>query len=326
MPYTADINRANPACFLFLIDQSLSMSNPLGSLPGKPPGPPKMNAAADAINHIMDSLAQRCSQGMEVRDYFDIGILGYGFRQEMPYQEIIALEYINYYDDRENVVQRIRGREYNPNRHKPVYRELVISTLPGTTPERPFLSISRVVDVSELEERKVIERDISENVVEVTRRFPVWLRPHAGIGTPVCRALNVASQSVAQWIQGHQDSFPPIIINIGDGEATDGDPEPAARDIMNLRTRDGNVLIFNCHLSETASYPRQYPDQEADLPDAYARQMFRMSSVLPPAFMQHAASLEIPVGELSRGYIFNADMVSLVQFLDIGTRGPSNLR
>ncbi|MBW7886468.1 MAG: VWA domain-containing protein, partial [Caldilineaceae bacterium] len=31
------------------------------------------------------------------------------------------------------------------------------------------------------------------------------------------------------------------------------------------------------------------------------------------------------VSENSRGFVFNADMVSLIKFLDIGTR-PSNLR
>jgi len=31
------------------------------------------------------------------------------------------------------------------------------------------------------------------------------------------------------------------------------------------------------------------------------------------------------MNENSRGFVFNADMTSLVQFLDIGTRGPSNV-
>ena len=30
MPYTAEISRANPTCFLFLIDQSGSMADPFG--------------------------------------------------------------------------------------------------------------------------------------------------------------------------------------------------------------------------------------------------------------------------------------------------------
>ena len=84
--------------------------------------------------------------------------------------------------------------------------------------------------------------------------------------------------------------------------------------------------MFNCHLSEASATPIQYPDSESSLPDSYARQMFRMSSVLPPGSRDHAARLGIPVGAESRCCVFNADMVSLVQFLDIGTRGSVDLR
>ena len=53
--------------------------------------------------------------------------------------------------------------------------------------------------------------------------------------------------------------------------------------------------------------------------------LFRMSSVLP-SYMQTAARQEgYGVSDGSRGFVFNADMVSVIRFLDIGTR-PSNLR
>ena len=35
MPYAADISRANPACFFFLIDQSGSMTQALSGQPGQ---------------------------------------------------------------------------------------------------------------------------------------------------------------------------------------------------------------------------------------------------------------------------------------------------
>ena len=34
----------------------------------------------------------------------------------------------------------------------------------------------------------------------------------------------------------------------------------------------------------------------------------------------------LPVTEGSRGYVYNADLVALVQFLDIGTRAATDLR
>ena len=44
MPYTADISRNSPGCFLFLIDQSASMRAALGGKPDQR----KMDGAADA--------------------------------------------------------------------------------------------------------------------------------------------------------------------------------------------------------------------------------------------------------------------------------------
>ena len=73
MPYTADISRKTPGCFLFLIDQSGSMTEALGGQPGLR----KMDGAADAVNRILDAISQRCSQGMDVRDYFHIGVITY---------------------------------------------------------------------------------------------------------------------------------------------------------------------------------------------------------------------------------------------------------
>ena len=199
------------------------------------------------------------------------------------------------------------------------------SAFAGTSPEQPFLLISQVVDLAEVEERQVRESDGAGGLVEVTRKVPVWFRPAAEYGTPMCEALAIASRSLLTWTDNHPDSFPPIVINISDGAATDGDPEPQALEIMNLATNDGNALLFNVHLSETAATPIQYPDGEDGLPDDLAKRLFRMSSVLPEPSRELAASMDLQVSEHSRGFVFNANLESLVQFLDIGTRGPSNL-
>ena len=285
MPYTADISRTNPACFLFLIDQSGSMA---GALSGQP-GQRKMDQAADAINRILDTLAQRCSQGMDIRDYFHVAVIGYNT------------------DSRGNPI--------------------ITSVLPGTTTEQPFLLISQVVDVAEVEERQVKESDGAGGLVEVTRRFPVWLRPHAEYGTPMCGALESAARALEEWVGRYPDSFPPIVINVSDGAASDGDSEGSAKKIASLQTADGSVLFFNIHLSESDAMPIQYPDTEGRLPqDDYAQAMFRMSSPLPESSRSQATSLDLVVNDDSRGYVFNADMAALVQFLDIGTRAASNLQ
>lgn len=284
MSYQADISRNNPGCFLFLIDQSGSMAGPLGGQTELM----KMDGAADAVNRILDAISQRCSQGMEIRDYFDIGVIGYG-------------------TDRTG-------------------RPELASALPGTSPEQPFLSVSEVVDAADVQERQVKEPDGAGGVVEVTRKFPVWLRPVAGYGTPMCDALSAAAAALEDWIARHPDSYPPMVISVTDGAANDGNPVPIAEQIMALATSDGNVLIYNAHLSEMSAMPVQYPSEESQLPpDEYAVQMFRMSSAFPGPVVELAANMGLSVSEGSRGYVYNADMVTLVQFLDIGTRAASDL-
>ena len=284
MPYTADISRNNPGCFLFLLDQSGSM---LGALGGQP-GLRKMDGAADAINRVLDAVSQRCSQGLDIRDYFHIGVV-----------------------------------TYNTDGGA---RSTLGTAFPGTSPEQPFLTVSQVVDVAEVEERQVKESDGAGGLVEVTRRVPVWLRPTASYGTPMCEALSAASKALQDWTAQHPDSYPPMVINVTDGDATDGNPEPLAQEIMALGTNDGNALLYNAHISEMSAMPVQYPAEEGGLPqDEYAARLFRMSSVFPDPVRDLAASMGLPVTQGSRGYVFNADMVALVQFLDIGTRAATNL-
>src|SRR4029079_248660 len=74
MPYSAQISRTNPACILFLIDQSKSMDEPID------PGDPQTKAVlvAEAINKLLQNIVLRSAKADGVRDYFRIGVIGYG--------------------------------------------------------------------------------------------------------------------------------------------------------------------------------------------------------------------------------------------------------
>lgn len=120
-------------------------------------------------------------------------------------------------------------------------------------------------------------------------------------------------------------SFPPTVIHITDGESTDGDPTNTAENIKKLATNDGNVLLFNLHFSSNRAIPISYPDNESGLPDQYAQMLFRISSTLPDHIRDAAKKESYRVSEESRGFAFNADIVELIRFVEIGTR-PSNLR
>src|SRR5919109_34676 len=74
MAYQAEISRSNPTCFLFLVDQSGSMADPFAGSSGRS----KADELATILNRLLASLVIRCSKDEGVRDYFEVGVLGYG--------------------------------------------------------------------------------------------------------------------------------------------------------------------------------------------------------------------------------------------------------
>jgi hypothetical protein len=276
MAYQADISRANPGCFLFLLDQSGSMADDFSGTTGHS----KAQELATIINRLLASLVIRCSKDEGVRDYFDVGVIGYGAR--------------------------------------------VKSAL--NTGNGPIVPISRLAnDPIRIEEKLQKVPDGAGGLVQQTVKFPVWVDPQADGGTPMTEALAQGKQALEDWVQQHANAFPPIVFNITDGEATDGDPSSAAGALKGLGTGDGTALLFNVHLSERRAPAVEFPSSDEQLPDSFARRLFGMSSQLPPHLQLAARQEGYAVDEETRGFVFNADAASVIQFLDIGTR-PANLR
>ena len=75
MAYSAEISRRNPSCIFFLFDQSGSMADPF---PGGTER--KADALATIANRTLSRLVVRCTFGEEIRDYFHLGVIGYGGR------------------------------------------------------------------------------------------------------------------------------------------------------------------------------------------------------------------------------------------------------
>ena len=176
-----------------------------------------------------------------------------------------------------------------------------------------------------IEERIKKSDDGAGGVMDQTVKFPVWFDPYWKGGTPMCAALKEATRIVETWCQEHPKGFPPIIINITDGEATDGDLVAEARKLTAVGCDDGSVLVFNIHLSSTAGPSIELPTNANQLPDQHAKQLFEASSRLTPFMVARAKELGMPAAENSRGFIFNAQPLHVIHFLDIGTR-PANVR
>lgn len=280
MPYSAEISRTNPSCILFLLDQSGSMQD---DLPGET-GRKKADSLATVINRLLQNLVLKCAKSEGVRDYYYIGIIGYGGKVAPAFAGALS------------------GRELVP-----------ISEI-ANSPAR-------------IEERIRKTDDGAGGLVNQTIKFPVWFDAVARGGTPMCQALATAGRILQGWLAQHPDCYPPIVINITDGESTDGNPETAANNLRELRSTDGPVLCFNIHISSTQVTPIDFPANPDELTDEHARVLFNLSSPLPDQMRGMAEQDGKRVLPGARGFVFNADMVSLINFLDIGTRvADSNLR
>jgi hypothetical protein len=196
----------------------------------------------------------------------------------------------------------------------------------GTLAGRQLVPLSEVANSpARIEERNKKVPDGAGGLVEQSVRFPIWFEPVASGATPMNQALGQAKGVIENWLSQHPDCFPPTVINITDGEATDGDPSSAAEQIRQLKSSDGDVLLFNIHCSSQRSQPIAFPTSDAGLPDQFARQLFGMSSVLTPRMVTLASEHGYSAGEGARGFVFNAEMPEAIAALDIGTR-PSELK
>jgi len=274
--YSAEISRQNPGCFLFLLDQSLSMSDPFAG----DSATRKANAAADAINNLIRTLIMRCTKNAKEgpRDYFDVGVIGYGSSQGV-------------------------GPSFG-----------------GALRGKALVSISELAkNPVRVETRMRKVPDGAGGLVETARKFPVWFEPVAETGTPMLEAMQYAHKTLKQWTDKHRASYPPVVINITDGEPNT-DPTAAARALTALSVDDGNVLLYNLHLSSLAREPILFPASPSALPDKFATMLFEMSSVFPDNVRHEFAEERYSVEPASRGFVFNTNAEELIRFIQIGTR------
>ncbi|MFO0130951.1 MAG: vWA domain-containing protein [Pseudanabaena sp.] len=206
------------------------------------------------------------------------------------------------------------------------YNSEVTSALNGLAGDNAIAPIGKIYEnPSELEKRAQKLPDGMGGLVEVYNDFPIWFKPIASGGTAMCSVFALARILLEDWIEKHPNSYPPTIINITDGESTDGDPTEEAINLKKLNTSDGSVLLYNIHLSAEYTQPVSFPNTAEVLSDPYARLMFDLSSPLPYAAQKAAEKEGYKITPDARAFMFNADPVKLIQFLDIGTR-TENLR
>ena len=278
MSYSAEISRTHPSCFLFLIDQSASMSDNFVSIQKS-----KSTAVADAINKLLQQLVIKCAKSEGIRDYYHVGVIGYKKDTAEP-----------------AFAGAISGRDLVP-----------ISEI-ANTPAR-------------VEARTKKVSDGAGGLVETSVKFPIWFDAINEGGTPMKEAFRRANQIIDNWITEHPDCFPPVVINITDGESTDGSPLDEMKKLIGKGSSDGNVILFNVHASARATNPISFCGASTVLPDQYAQLLLEGASALPE-FMKQVAKqdYQMSLPEDAKAFILNGDIDLIITAIDIGTR-PSNL-
>jgi hypothetical protein len=268
-----EISRRNPTCYVFLIDQSGSMAEKVADDPNKS----KADKLKDFINRFLTNLVVSCTKADGVRDYFYVGVIGYGLN--------------------------------------------VGSAFIGPLANKDLVPISEIADKpARIEER--LKEDGAGGVVKT--KFPIWFDAVADGQTPMCQALNMTKGILEGWLAQHPNCHPPIVVNITDGAATDGNPLIPADELKNLKSSEGNVLLYNIHLSSGFATPIKFPNSEANLPEQYAQQLYAMSSPLTEDQINYANKThEMNIEKNSKGFVYNADPISVFLALDIGTKMAS---
>ncbi|MDR1975607.1 MAG: hypothetical protein LBQ18_01300 [Campylobacteraceae bacterium] len=191
--------------------------------------------------------------------------------------------------------------------------------------DKPILSyISEVAaNVKKVEHiTEKVDNGLGE-IVDKVVEFPVWMEADADGETPMCEAFGLARETLEEWCKDNPDSYPPTLIHITDGDSTDGNPQELAESIKRLGTIYGTALIFNLHVSSFDTNTIEYPSNDNSIKDEYAKMLFKMSSIFPEHLIGKASDRGYRVVNNSRGFIFNADAVDIVNFLEIGTL-PTN--
>ena len=205
---------------------------------------------------------------------------------------------------------------------------------------RMLLSEDGFVSVKSLAERIPEAATISfeesmpdKTTALVKHHIHPWIEPKAEGNTPMYEALLRIREMVEEWCEQEQNrqSFPPIVFNITDGEASDCDDNElryAADMLRRTGTEDGQTLLINIHLSTDLSLPSMIFPMAEELLSAnrYARLLAECSSLMPESFNAEIGELKISASTPPyRGMGYNASVIELLSIINIGSRSITNM-
>ncbi|MFB2876639.1 vWA domain-containing protein [Floridanema aerugineum] len=188
------------------------------------------------------------------------------------------------------------------------------------------LFLEKVSDLAKNPNTTTVKKKQSDGaggLVEVDEVMRVFANPVASGGTPMAQAFRQAYKGAEKFVSSHPNTFPPIIINITDGEPDSiDDAIVEANKLSQLKTTDGNVIILNAHISTASAGKVELPNSNSALSaNKFANFLFDISTVLPDVLASKAKDVGFNVQPNSRGFVFNADAETLIRILNFGSLG-----
>ena len=198
-----------------------------------------------------------------------------------------------------------------------------------------FISVEQLKQMAPERSTISIEEELPDgSSAMVTHSITEWIRPKAEGKTPMYEALLCVRDLVGKWCAEpeNRESFPPIVINITDGESSDCDDRELCDICSQIRrqaTADGNTLLLNIHISANSTIPSMvFPmAEELVAADRYARTLAECSSIMPEAFnesIQQIKGAGATPPFIGMGY--NASIIELLSIINIGSRSVSNMQ
>ena len=186
--------------------------------------------------------------------------------------------------------------------------------------------LEKVSELAKNSQTSFIKKKVSDGaggLVEVDEVVRIFVKPTANGGTPMAEAFQQAYTGVERFISSYPNSFPPIVINVTDGEPNDFNTATnQARKLSQLATSDGNVIVMNAHISTASAGKVELPNNNQALSgNRFANFLFDISTVLPSTLADRARDVGFNVQSGSRGFVFNADAETLIRILNFGSLG-----
>lgn len=280
IPYSAQITRNTPTAFIFLVDQSVSMSRKV-EIAGE--RITMAEAVARIVNSQIEQLVSRCVKLDEIRHYYDIAVIGYGKDAYSGWNgELAGRDFVSPQELKDNPFKKILVREE-------------VRTRAG-------------VSVKEIEKVQWLTACCDGDWTHAHKAFKKagellesWLEKHQGKD---CYPPTVINITDGEFNGATEEHIRQCVNNIKSMFTNDGNVQ-----VFNIHIVPNRADAVAFPVSKAEMNGNEYGELLADL-----------SSLLPQIYNKEISKLRGDNSdERHIAVSVNADMNDLVRFLNIGT-------